>query len=139
MLFVTKIFEWTYLISLDDAQQTGGFTTANYIWDMMRTRKITPTLPAVEAYYKGLKVSFILKDSPEAAFFLNYFILKEELLFDSVPHAVFTFIRHIKKGYLVSQKEHLKIFSIWLWSETYWSLKSLKHYSEQNRTATIGS
>ena len=34
----------------------GGYTTANYIWDLLQSRKINPSLPAVEAYYKGLKV-----------------------------------------------------------------------------------
>ena len=37
--------------------QTGGYTTANYIWDLMQARKINVSLPAVEAYYYGLKVS----------------------------------------------------------------------------------
>ena len=36
--------------------QEGGYITANYIWDLLQARKITPFLPAVEAYYKGLKV-----------------------------------------------------------------------------------
>jgi hypothetical protein len=38
--------------------QTGGYTTANYVWDLLQSRNITPSLPAVEAYHKGLKVSF---------------------------------------------------------------------------------
>ena len=37
--------------------QTGGYTTANYIWDLMQARKIIPSFPAVEAYYNGLRVS----------------------------------------------------------------------------------
>lgn len=41
--------------------QTGGYTTANYVWDLLQSRKINPSLPAVEAYYEGLKViSFLL-------------------------------------------------------------------------------
>jgi len=32
---------------------------ANYIWDLLQARRITPSLPAVEAYYKGLKVSLL--------------------------------------------------------------------------------
>lgn len=44
--------------------QEGGYTTANYIWDLLETRKIVPFLPAVEAYYKGLKV-FIAIESAE--------------------------------------------------------------------------
>lgn len=39
--------------------QTGGYTTANYIWDLMQARKVTPYLPAVEAYYNGLNVSLL--------------------------------------------------------------------------------
>jgi len=38
--------------------QAGGYTTANYVWDILQSRNITPSLPAVEAYHKGLKVSF---------------------------------------------------------------------------------
>lgn len=38
--------------------QTGGYTNANYIWDLMRARNIYPSLAAVEAYYQGLKVSY---------------------------------------------------------------------------------
>lgn len=37
--------------------QTGGFTVANLIWDMMQDRKSALSLPAVEAYYQGLKVT----------------------------------------------------------------------------------
>lgn len=37
--------------------QTGGYTTANYIWDLMQARRIFPSLLAVEAYHRGLKVS----------------------------------------------------------------------------------
>nr|XP_029154478.1 pentatricopeptide repeat-containing protein At4g35850, mitochondrial-like [Arachis hypogaea] len=42
---------------LADGEKTGGYTTANFIWDLMRARNVTPMLPAVEAYYKGLKVT----------------------------------------------------------------------------------
>eukprot|EP01018_Ginkgo_biloba_P029967 Gb_40110 [translate_table: standard] len=42
-------------------ETTGGFTTANYIWDTMQARGVIPPLSAVEAYYKGLK----LRDIPE--------------------------------------------------------------------------
>ncbi|KAK4768445.1 hypothetical protein SAY87_003586 [Trapa incisa] len=52
------------LLLAASGEKTGGFTTANYIWDMMRARKITPTLPAVEAYYKGLKDREIPEDDP---------------------------------------------------------------------------
>ena len=37
--------------------QTGGYTVANYVWDLMQARNIVPFLPAVEAYYNGLRVS----------------------------------------------------------------------------------
>ncbi|KAK4477354.1 hypothetical protein RD792_016575 [Penstemon davidsonii] len=40
-------------------EKTGGYTTANLIWDMMQARNLTPSLPAVEAYYNGLRVSFL--------------------------------------------------------------------------------
>lgn len=36
--------------------QAGGYTIANLVWDMMQARKMTPSLPAVEAYFNGLKV-----------------------------------------------------------------------------------
>ncbi|KAF5479714.1 hypothetical protein F2P56_000514 [Juglans regia] len=45
-------------------EKTGGYTTANYIWDLMQARKVTPSLPAVEAYYKGLKYREIPEDDP---------------------------------------------------------------------------
>ncbi|XP_022152199.1 pentatricopeptide repeat-containing protein At4g35850, mitochondrial [Momordica charantia] len=45
-------------------EKTGGYTTANYIWDLLQARKITPTFPAVEAYYKGLKEREIPEDDP---------------------------------------------------------------------------
>ncbi|KAJ8645794.1 hypothetical protein MRB53_007542 [Persea americana] len=45
-------------------EKTGGYTTANYIWDLMQSRRIIPSLPAVEAYYKGLKQREIPSDDP---------------------------------------------------------------------------
>ncbi|KAK3012822.1 hypothetical protein RJ639_010414 [Escallonia herrerae] len=45
-------------------ERTGGFATANMIWDLMQARKIVPTLPAVEAYYDGLKGREIPEDDP---------------------------------------------------------------------------
>ncbi|KAK2969754.1 hypothetical protein RJ640_028034, partial [Escallonia rubra] len=45
-------------------ERTGGFATANMIWDTMQARKIVPTLPAVEAYYNGLKGREIPEDDP---------------------------------------------------------------------------
>lgn len=55
--------------------QTGGYTTANYIWDLMQARKMTPSYPAVEAYYNGLKVSLraLVRICPELFMFgLSY-------------------------------------------------------------------
>ncbi|KAF3324629.1 pentatricopeptide repeat-containing protein [Carex littledalei] len=45
-------------------EKTGGYVTANYIWDMLQSRKIVPTLPAVEAYHRGLKQREIPADDP---------------------------------------------------------------------------
>lgn len=44
--------------------ETGGYTVANYIWDLMQARNIIPQFPAVEAYYKGLKKREIPGDDP---------------------------------------------------------------------------
>ncbi|XP_010548245.1 PREDICTED: pentatricopeptide repeat-containing protein At4g35850, mitochondrial [Tarenaya hassleriana] len=53
-----------YLLEKAAGEKTGGYTTANYIWDLMQARKIIPTLPAAEAYYKGLKEREIPQDDP---------------------------------------------------------------------------
>ncbi|KAK6928405.1 Pentatricopeptide repeat [Dillenia turbinata] len=45
-------------------EKMGGYTTANFIWDLMQARKIVPTLPVVEAYYNGLKEREIPEDDP---------------------------------------------------------------------------
>jgi len=45
-------------------EKEGGYTTANYIWDLLENRKIVPFFPAVEAYYKGLKEREIPADDP---------------------------------------------------------------------------
>jgi len=45
-------------------EKTGGYTTANYVWDYLQSRNITPSLPAVEAYHKGLKEREIPADDP---------------------------------------------------------------------------
>ncbi|KAL4653284.1 pentatricopeptide repeat-containing protein At4g35850, mitochondrial [Castanea sativa] len=52
------------LLLLASGEKTGGYTTANYIWDLMQARKFIPSLPAVEAYYKGLKEREIPEDDP---------------------------------------------------------------------------
>ncbi|KAG0471785.1 hypothetical protein HPP92_016331 [Vanilla planifolia] len=46
------------------ALDEGDYVNANYIWDMMQSRKTTVFLPAVEAYYKGLKARPIPPDDP---------------------------------------------------------------------------
>ncbi|KAB1211713.1 hypothetical protein CJ030_MR6G022437 [Morella rubra] len=52
------------LLLAASGEKTGGYTVANYIWDLMQARKIFPSLPAVEAYYKGLKEREIPEDDP---------------------------------------------------------------------------
>ncbi|OIW12234.1 hypothetical protein TanjilG_06023 [Lupinus angustifolius] len=52
------------LLLLAAREKTGGYTTANYIWDLMQARNITPSFPAVEAYYRGLKDREIPEDDP---------------------------------------------------------------------------
>ncbi|XP_048230313.1 pentatricopeptide repeat-containing protein At4g35850, mitochondrial isoform X1 [Ricinus communis] len=52
------------LLLMAAGEKTGGYTTANYIWDLMRARKFTPSLQAVEAYYNGLKEREIPEDDP---------------------------------------------------------------------------
>ncbi|WVZ13699.1 hypothetical protein V8G54_011265 [Vigna mungo] len=52
------------LLLIAAGEKTGGYTTANYIWDMMQVRKINPLFPAVEAYYQGLKDREIPEDDP---------------------------------------------------------------------------
>ncbi|KAM1009317.1 hypothetical protein FF1_044772 [Malus domestica] len=44
--------------------ETGGYSVANYIWDLMEARKIVPQFLSVEAYYKGLKKREIPEDDP---------------------------------------------------------------------------
>ncbi|KAK9128269.1 hypothetical protein Syun_017066 [Stephania yunnanensis] len=52
------------LLLAASGEKTGGYTTANFIWDLMQSRKITPSLPATEAYYKGLKKREIPAEDP---------------------------------------------------------------------------
>ncbi|XP_057864989.1 pentatricopeptide repeat-containing protein At4g35850, mitochondrial [Cryptomeria japonica] len=52
------------LLTIASGEQIGGFTTANYIWDLMQARHIVPPLTAVEAYHKGLMERDIPKDDP---------------------------------------------------------------------------
>ncbi|GJU47709.1 pentatricopeptide repeat-containing protein [Tanacetum coccineum] len=52
------------LLLAASGEKTGGYTLANMIWDLMQARNITPSLPAVQAYYNGLKVREIPQDDP---------------------------------------------------------------------------
>ncbi|XP_004304676.1 PREDICTED: pentatricopeptide repeat-containing protein At4g35850, mitochondrial [Fragaria vesca subsp. vesca] len=52
------------LLLVAAGEKTGGYTTANYIWDLMQARNITPLFSAVEAYYNGLKEREIPADDP---------------------------------------------------------------------------
>ncbi|KAF7819497.1 pentatricopeptide repeat-containing protein [Senna tora] len=52
------------LLLLAAGEKTGGYTTANYLWDLMRARNLVPLFPAVEAYYQGLKDREIPADDP---------------------------------------------------------------------------
>ncbi|KAK1359451.1 Pentatricopeptide repeat superfamily protein [Heracleum sosnowskyi] len=52
------------LLIVASGEKTGGFTVANLIWDMMRDRNSPPSLPAVEAYHRGLKDREIPDDDP---------------------------------------------------------------------------
>lgn len=52
------------LLLVAAGEKTGGYTTANYIWDLLQARNTTPLFPAVEAYYKGLKEREIPEDDP---------------------------------------------------------------------------
>ncbi|XP_041999534.1 pentatricopeptide repeat-containing protein At4g35850, mitochondrial-like [Salvia splendens] len=52
------------LLLAASGEKTGGYTVANMLWDMMQSRKMTPLLPTVEAYHKGLKEREIPEDDP---------------------------------------------------------------------------
>ncbi|XP_039045815.1 pentatricopeptide repeat-containing protein At4g35850, mitochondrial-like [Hibiscus syriacus] len=45
-------------------EKTGGYTNANYIWDLMQARNVVPSLAAVEAYYNSLKERETPEDDP---------------------------------------------------------------------------
>ncbi|CAM8902067.1 unnamed protein product [Rhodiola kirilowii] len=49
-------------------EKTGGYTTANYLWDLMQARNLNPSTLAVEAYYNGLKRREIPQDDPRLMF-----------------------------------------------------------------------
>lgn len=46
------------------ARDEGDYVNANYIWDMLQSRKVNVSFPAVEAYHKGLKARPIPHDDP---------------------------------------------------------------------------
>ncbi|KZV55487.1 pentatricopeptide repeat-containing protein mitochondrial, partial [Dorcoceras hygrometricum] len=52
------------LLLVASGEKTGGFTAANLIWDMAQALKINLSIPAVEAYYFGLKERQIPEDDP---------------------------------------------------------------------------
>ncbi|KAL1553350.1 pentatricopeptide repeat-containing protein, mitochondrial-like protein [Salvia divinorum] len=52
------------LLLAASGEKTGGYIVANLLWDMMQSRKMTPLLPTVEAYHKGLKEREIPEDDP---------------------------------------------------------------------------
>ncbi|KAJ8435408.1 hypothetical protein Cgig2_009659 [Carnegiea gigantea] len=54
----------TDLLLVAAAEKTGGYTVANYVWDLMQARNLIPFLPAVEAYYNGLRERDIPADDP---------------------------------------------------------------------------
>lgn len=43
------------LLLAASGEKTGGYTMANYLWDLMQSRNMNPLPAAVEAYYRGLK------------------------------------------------------------------------------------
>ncbi|KAK1271504.1 Pentatricopeptide repeat-containing protein [Acorus gramineus] len=45
------------LLIAASGEAEGSYTCANFIWDMLRNRGVTPSFPAVDAYLKGLKAT----------------------------------------------------------------------------------
>ncbi|GJM94585.1 hypothetical protein PR202_ga11243 [Eleusine coracana subsp. coracana] len=72
----------TDLLLAAAGERTGGYTMANYIWDLLQSRNITPGLPAVEAYHKGLKEREIPSDDPRL---VNVSRVLDNLSFRSGP------------------------------------------------------
>nr|XP_043615382.1 pentatricopeptide repeat-containing protein At4g35850, mitochondrial [Erigeron canadensis] len=52
------------LLLAASGEKSGGYTMANMVWDLMQARNITPSLPAIQAYYYGLKDRDIPEDDP---------------------------------------------------------------------------
>ncbi|XP_071711238.1 pentatricopeptide repeat-containing protein At4g35850, mitochondrial [Rutidosis leptorrhynchoides] len=52
------------LLLAASGEKTGGYTLANMVWDLMQSRNIFPSLPAVQAYHDGLKDRDIPEDDP---------------------------------------------------------------------------
>ncbi|KAI0508003.1 hypothetical protein KFK09_014134 [Dendrobium nobile] len=42
----------------------GNYVIVNYIWDMLQSRKVNASFPAMEPYYKGLMARPIAPDDP---------------------------------------------------------------------------
>ncbi|KAI8533563.1 hypothetical protein RHMOL_Rhmol10G0020400 [Rhododendron molle] len=55
------------LLLAASGEKTGGYTMANYVWDLMQSQNITPSLPAVEAYYRGLKKPYVTNPNPSVS------------------------------------------------------------------------
>ncbi|KNA10515.1 hypothetical protein SOVF_143730 [Spinacia oleracea] len=52
------------LLLIAAGEKIGGYTTANYLWDLMQARNFIPPPPVVEAYFAGLKEREVPKDEP---------------------------------------------------------------------------
>ncbi|XP_078433110.1 pentatricopeptide repeat (PPR) superfamily protein isoform X2 [Wolffia australiana] len=52
------------LLLAASGEKTGGYTTANYVWDLMQSRKVPVNFAACDAYYNGLKERDIPADDP---------------------------------------------------------------------------
>ncbi|KAF6149553.1 hypothetical protein GIB67_003701 [Kingdonia uniflora] len=51
-------------MQLVEERLTGGYTSANIIWDMIQNQNIRPTFAVVEAYFNGLKARELPADDP---------------------------------------------------------------------------
>ncbi|GER47453.1 pentatricopeptide repeat-containing protein [Striga asiatica] len=52
------------LLLVAAGEEDGGYFVANFLWDLMQTRKMTPSLPAVQAYHNGLRGREVPEDDP---------------------------------------------------------------------------
>ncbi|KMZ60625.1 putative Pentatricopeptide repeat-containing protein [Zostera marina] len=62
--YFLNIWQGSALLLAASGEESGGFTTANYIWDLMASRRTFPAFHAMEAYLKGLKKREIPADDP---------------------------------------------------------------------------